>query len=127
MAGELDESAAAWVEAQRTALAQLLEARMAPPPDGDPGRLVESMRYSLLAPGKRIRPLLALAAADAVGTIDDNVRLAAPGGFTGERFLEQCSPSLGSEGAGVEGVHVFTFNQIAETEAWRQDLLAKIS
>ena len=37
------------------------------PPDGDPGRLVEAMRYSLLAPGKRIRPLLALAAAEAVG------------------------------------------------------------
>ncbi|MBC8133858.1 MAG: polyprenyl synthetase family protein [Deltaproteobacteria bacterium] len=33
----------------------------------DPGRLVESMRYSLLAPGKRLRPLLALAAAEAVG------------------------------------------------------------
>jgi methylenetetrahydrofolate reductase (NADPH) len=47
------------------------------------------------------------------------VRLAAPGGFTGERFLEQCSPSLGAEGALTEGVHVFTFGQIAETEAWR--------
>jgi methylenetetrahydrofolate reductase (NADPH) len=47
------------------------------------------------------------------------VRLAAPGGFTGERFLEQCSPALGAEGALTEGVHVFTFGQIAETEAWR--------
>ncbi|HVZ89317.1 MAG TPA: polyprenyl synthetase family protein [Polyangia bacterium] len=72
-----NESTGAWVEAQRAALGQLLEARMAPPADGDPGRLIESMRYSLLAPGKRIRPLLALAAAEAVGTIDDNVRLAA--------------------------------------------------
>jgi methylenetetrahydrofolate reductase (NADPH) len=47
------------------------------------------------------------------------VRLAAPGGSTGERFLEQCSPALGAEGALTEGVHVFTFGQIAETEAWR--------
>jgi methylenetetrahydrofolate reductase (NADPH) len=47
------------------------------------------------------------------------VRLAAPGGFTGERFLEQCSPALGAESALTEGVHVFTFGQIAETEAWR--------
>jgi geranylgeranyl diphosphate synthase type II len=71
------ESATAWVEAQRAALARLLEERMAAPPDGDPGRLVEAMRYSLLAPGKRIRPLLALAAAETAGGIDDNVRLAA--------------------------------------------------
>lgn len=32
-----------------------------------PGRLVEAMRYSLLAPGKRLRPLLALLGAQAVG------------------------------------------------------------
>ena len=49
---------------------------MRPPGDGDPGRLVEAMRYSLLAPGKRIRPLLAMAAAETVGPLDDDVRLA---------------------------------------------------
>jgi geranylgeranyl pyrophosphate synthase len=75
MAG-LDESAAAWAEARRAELSALLEARMAPPSDGDPGRLVESMRYSLLAPGKRIRPLLAMAAAETVAPLDDEVRLA---------------------------------------------------
>jgi methylenetetrahydrofolate reductase (NADH) len=53
-------------------------------------------------------------------------RLAAPGGFTGERFLEQCAPALAAPGALVEGLHVFTFNQIAETEAWRTDLLARL-
>jgi methylenetetrahydrofolate reductase (NADPH) len=53
-------------------------------------------------------------------------RLAAPGGFTGERFLEKCAPALGEPGARVEGLHVFTFNQIAETEAWRTDLLERL-
>ena len=53
-------------------------------------------------------------------------RLAAPGGFTGERFLEKCAPALGEPGALVEGLHVFTFNQIAETEAWRLDLLERL-
>ena len=52
-------------------------------------------------------------------------RLAAPGGFTGERFLEKCAPTLGEPTALVEGLHVFTFNQIAETEAWRQSLLSR--
>jgi geranylgeranyl pyrophosphate synthase len=54
----------AWVSARRAEIERVLDARLAPPSDGDPGRLVESMRYSLLAPGKRLRPLLALAAAE---------------------------------------------------------------
>jgi methylenetetrahydrofolate reductase (NADPH) len=53
-------------------------------------------------------------------------RLAAPGGFTGERFLQKCAPTLGEPTALVEGLHVFTFNQIAETEAWRVDLLSRL-
>lgn len=53
-------------------------------------------------------------------------RLAAPGGFTGETFLERCAPALGEEGALVEGLHVFTFNQIGETEAWRAGMLERL-
>ena len=36
-------------------------------PSGSAGRLLEAMRYSLLAGGKRLRPVLALAACEAVG------------------------------------------------------------
>jgi methylenetetrahydrofolate reductase (NADPH) len=50
-------------------------------------------------------------------------RLAAPGGFTGEKFLQKCAAELGAPELGLEGVHVFTFNQVAETERWRRDLL----
>jgi geranylgeranyl pyrophosphate synthase len=57
---ELDD----WVRARRDDIERALDASLPAPADGDPGRLVESMRYSLLAPGKRIRPLLALAAAE---------------------------------------------------------------
>ena len=53
-------------------------------------------------------------------------RLAAPGGFTGESFLERCAPALGEEAALVEGLHVFTFNQIGETEAWRTDMIERL-
>ena len=35
--------------------------------DGCPDKLREAIRYSLLAPGKRMRPLLALMAAEACG------------------------------------------------------------
>jgi methylenetetrahydrofolate reductase (NADPH) len=53
-------------------------------------------------------------------------RLAAPGGFTGEKFLRKCAAELSAPEMGVEGVHVFTFNQVAETEKWRRDLLASL-
>jgi methylenetetrahydrofolate reductase (NADPH) len=53
-------------------------------------------------------------------------RLAAPGGFTGERFLERCAPALSRPEARVTGLHVFTFNQVAETEAWRRGYLDRL-
>ena len=53
-------------------------------------------------------------------------RLAAPGGFTGERFLEQCAPALARPESLVTGLHVYTFNQIGETEAWRRGYLDKL-
>jgi methylenetetrahydrofolate reductase (NADPH) len=54
-------------------------------------------------------------------------RLAAPGGFTGERFLEKVAPALSPPEMLVEGLHVFTFNQVPATEEWRQDLLAQLT
>jgi methylenetetrahydrofolate reductase (NADPH) len=53
-------------------------------------------------------------------------RLAAPGGFTGERFLERCAPVLARPDAFVTGLHVYTFNQVAETEKWRRDYLDRL-
>jgi methylenetetrahydrofolate reductase (NADPH) len=53
-------------------------------------------------------------------------RLTAPGGFTGERFLEQVSRPLGEPIAGVEGLHVYTFNQVAATETWRTELISRL-
>jgi methylenetetrahydrofolate reductase (NADPH) len=50
-------------------------------------------------------------------------RLAAPG-YTPERLLAKVSREVGDPGFGVRGLHIFTFNQVAETEAWRRQLLA---
>jgi geranylgeranyl diphosphate synthase type II len=66
-----------WLLAKRAEVNQLLDARL-PQPSDDPGRLVEAMRYSLLAPGKRLRPILALTAAEVVGArVNDSLRIAA--------------------------------------------------
>jgi methylenetetrahydrofolate reductase (NADPH) len=54
-------------------------------------------------------------------------RLAAPGGFTGERFVLECAYALRAPDALLDGLHVFTFNQIAETEAWRSGLLSRLA
>jgi methylenetetrahydrofolate reductase (NADPH) len=54
-------------------------------------------------------------------------RLAAPGGFTGEKFLQRCAAQLTDPEMKVEGVHVFTFNQVAETEKWRGELLDQLA
>jgi methylenetetrahydrofolate reductase (NADPH) len=53
-------------------------------------------------------------------------RIAAPGGFTGERFVLDCARAAAAPSARVEGLHVFTFNQIAETERWRAELLGRL-
>lgn len=44
-----------------------------PPVSERPERLHESIRYSVLAPGKRLRPILALASAEAVGGRTEDV------------------------------------------------------
>jgi methylenetetrahydrofolate reductase (NADPH) len=54
-------------------------------------------------------------------------RLAAPGGFTGERFLLDCARTINDPASLVSGLHVFTFNQIAEAEEWRRDLAARLT
>jgi methylenetetrahydrofolate reductase (NADPH) len=54
-------------------------------------------------------------------------RLAAPGGFTGEKFLRKCAAELSAPEMGLEGLHVFTFNQVAETEKWRRELLEQLA
>ncbi len=62
---------------RRAEIDALLDRRLPLPAGGDPGRLIEAMRYSLLAPGKRLRPLLGLAAAQAVGApLSEPVRIA---------------------------------------------------
>jgi methylenetetrahydrofolate reductase (NADPH) len=52
-------------------------------------------------------------------------RIAAPGGYRPARLLEQTAPLFADEAMAVNGVHLYTFNQIAETEQWRTKLLGE--
>ncbi|MEU6373035.1 5,10-methylenetetrahydrofolate reductase [Streptomyces sp. NPDC046909] len=49
------------------------------------------------------------------------LRFAAPGGYSPERLLTRTEVT-----PQVAGLHLFTFNQIAETENWRRELLDRL-
>lgn len=53
------------------------------------------------------------------------MRMASPGGYSPERLLRQLAAATSASDPNIAGLHVFTFNQAAETEAWRQALLAR--
>ena len=55
-----------YLEARRTMVEAALD-RVLPPETVAPPRIHEAMRYSVLAPGKRLRPILVIAGAEAVG------------------------------------------------------------
>jgi len=69
-------SIATYLEESREKVDQALHALM-PREDSHPVRLVSAMRHSLFAGGKRIRPILVLAAAGAAGGRDDDALLPA--------------------------------------------------
>ena len=51
-----------------------------------------------------------------------------PGRFRPERLLEQLGPHLGdAAAAGVTGVHLYTFNDLAQTERWRREMLERLA
>ncbi len=58
-----------YLEAKRVRVEDALASSLRPEP-GLPASLLEAMRYSLLAPGKRLRPLLVVMAAEACGGND---------------------------------------------------------
>jgi methylenetetrahydrofolate reductase (NADPH) len=53
-------------------------------------------------------------------------RFAAPGGYSPDGLLARGERALTAPSAGVAGLHLFTFNQIAETERWRRRPLERL-
>lgn len=50
-----------------------------------------------------------------------------PGGYNPKKLVEALAPQLGGADHGIEGFHVFTFNELEKTEAWRRDRIARLS
>jgi geranylgeranyl diphosphate synthase type II len=62
----------AYLADRRMMVEEALDRRL-PPLDKTPEKLHEAIRYSVLAPGKRLRPILVLASAEAVGGVPAEV------------------------------------------------------
>ncbi len=52
-------------------------------------------------------------------------RMFMPGGYSPDALVNGVSASLGDRGLNVRGFHVYTFNEVGETEAWRRGALER--
>jgi methylenetetrahydrofolate reductase (NADPH) len=55
------------------------------------------------------------------------LRMGAPGGYNPNRLLERTGVALADPASVVVGLHVFTFNQVRQTEHWRRSVLAELA
>ena len=53
------------------------------------------------------------------------LRFWVPGGYSPDRFLDRAAPAITAPGAGVAGLHLFTFNQLQPAEQWRRAALER--
>jgi methylenetetrahydrofolate reductase (NADPH) len=61
------------------------------------------------------------------GHTDWLLRLGTPGGYNPVRLLDRVGATLADPASSVEGLHVFTFNQVRQTELWRRALLDRLA
>ncbi|WP_051297371.1 methylenetetrahydrofolate reductase [Brevibacterium album] len=95
----------------------------------------ETLPVKVGVPGK-VDPARLLKVASAIGVGESTrflskntslfARLLLPGGFSPERYLRKLAGRLTGPEVQVSGLHVYTFNQVAATEEWRERLLAKL-
>jgi methylenetetrahydrofolate reductase (NADPH) len=53
-------------------------------------------------------------------------RLIVPGAYNPTRLLKRLRPDLSTPDRRVVGIHVYTFNEVGKTEAWRQQALQRL-
>jgi methylenetetrahydrofolate reductase (NADPH) len=54
------------------------------------------------------------------------LRLGTPGAYSPDRLLDRIAGTLAAPESAVAGLHIFTFNQLKQTEQWRRALLARL-
>ena len=61
------------------------------------------------------------------GHTDWLLRLGTPAGYSPNRLLDRTGTALADPASAVEGLHIFTFNQVRQTEQWRRSLLERLA
>lgn len=54
------------------------------------------------------------------------LRLLQPGGYRPDRLIEGLSSAIEDPWYGIQGFHIYTFNELRETEAWRLRMLRRL-
>ena len=54
------------------------------------------------------------------------LRFLLPGGYSPDRLIEGLTPLLANPQNEVRGFHIYTFNEMGKTEAWRREKLGSI-
>lgn len=54
------------------------------------------------------------------------LRLLQPGGYRPNRLIEGLAPAIEDPWFGIRGLHIYTFNDLRETEAWRRRVLERL-
>lgn len=54
-------------------------------------------------------------------------RFFVPGGYSPDKIIKELVPHIGGADNGIAGFHIFTFNDLAPTEAWRERTLRNLA
>lgn len=54
------------------------------------------------------------------------LKLLLPGGYSPGRLIEGLKPGFADPESNVRGLHIYTFNEVQETEAWRRKMLGHL-
>ncbi|MEJ7816172.1 MAG: hypothetical protein WKF53_13450, partial [Rubrobacter sp.] len=51
------------------------------------------------------------------------LKLFMPGGYSPDRLIEGLKPGFADPESNIQGLHIYTFNELEQTEAWRREML----
>jgi methylenetetrahydrofolate reductase (NADPH) len=53
------------------------------------------------------------------------LKLFMPGGYSPDRLIEGLKPGFADPESNIQGLHIYTFNELEQTEAWRGEMLER--
>jgi methylenetetrahydrofolate reductase (NADPH) len=53
------------------------------------------------------------------------LKMLLPGGYSPDRLIEGLKPGFADPESNIQGLHIYTFNEVEATEAWRREMLER--